>query len=80
MRSMAKRTNRFAPLAEILIGSAHIKYKREVYKRWAADSGIGSGVLRRRIAAPETIELGELRRMAEAVEVEPSRLIEVLLL
>lgn len=78
MRSMAKRTNRFAPLAAILIGSARIKYQREVYERWAADSGIGAGVLRRRIQRPETIELGELRRMAAAVEVEPSRLIEVL--
>lgn len=72
------KINRYAQLSALLVGSAHIKYQHEVFDRWAADSGISSGVLRRRIQKPETIELGELRRMAEAVEVAPDQLIAVL--
>lgn len=70
--------NRYAALSALLIGSAHIKYKREIFNRWAADCGISAQILRRRIADPETIALGELRQMASAVDVDPSRIIEVL--
>lgn len=70
--------NPYRNLSALLLGSARVKWNGETFERWAAATGISDSTLRRRIQRPETIELGELRRMAAAAEVEPEQLIAAL--
>ena len=65
-------------LRALLIGQAYVLYDKIDYEAWGSACGIDAATLRRRIAAPEKITLGELRDMARPLGISGEALRAVL--
>ena len=79
MPKLKRPAGRYDALMTELYGAACVKYDGVVdYEALAADCGISSMTLRRRFAEPEKITLGELRKIARAVNLAPEKIRDAL--
>ena len=79
MPKLKRPAGKYDELMTELYGAACVKYDGAMdYEALAADCGIGSMTLRRRFAEPEKITLGELRRIARAVNISAEKIRDAL--
>lgn len=73
------RKNPYVPLIALLTGHACAKYQKLDYDAWSADTGMSASTLRRRIAAPEGIKLGELGNFSRSLGITPEEILRAAL-
>lgn len=75
MPKLKRPAGKYDELMTELYGAACVKYDGTVdYDALAADCGISSMTLRRRFAEPEKLTLGELRKIARAVNLSAEKI------
>lgn len=62
--------HRYDNLLALILGRACVRYGKLDYGRWAAETGMSEDTLRRRVASPEDLTLGELVKIARVFEIQ----------
>ena len=62
--------HRYDNLMALILGRACVRYGKLDYGRWAAETGMSEDRLRRRVASPEDLTLGELVNITRVFEIQ----------